>query len=428
MIFNRLIMRLARTLCRVAAVLLTAFSSGWVVTADEEPLWEGQKLVAMADANRPDLCAMLGMSYYYGLGIEQDIPKAIHWFTIGAEGGNDNCMCELAKIYRFGLLVPKDTKKAVSYMQQAIRAGNESAMLMLGWLYLTGDGVDQDFARAYSLFYRAARLGNGSACYMVAICHEQGLSVPADDAAAFQWLAVGAWNDDPNSMYHIAKSYACARGTSHNPAQAQYWFRKVAEQGIYEGKVALDELKLAQSVTPVPDAELASLSAQQCWEQYLHALYVGLLSEQQIAARLEKAVELGHHRAAAELAMQRFSSKNTPEQNFRYLPAVQKAADAGDSLALIALANYYNLCLNGEDADMKHVGNLILKCAERTQCSGLMISVADGYTFGAYGDMPDVVQADAWIKRSAAKGNLLAKRASAIFDVFSRSAQKIKKN
>jgi TPR repeat protein len=192
---------------------------------------------------------VMGLCYYYGLGIEQDIQQAVHWFTLGAEGGHADCMRELAKLYRYGVLVPKDSAKALSYMRQAIRGGNESAGVMLAWCYLIGDGVEQDFARAYQLFLRAARNGDGEACYWVGICHHMGYGVPVDNTAAYQWYGVGAWHGCLNCMTALGRSYARAEGTRRDLSQSRYWLQRAQSQGVYAAEIIHRDLELAQAVT-----------------------------------------------------------------------------------------------------------------------------------------------------------------------------------
>jgi len=410
----------------VLAVLLNVpvYSS----VQEEEPLWNGREMLARASVHNPASCIVMGMCYYYGLGIEQDISKAVHWYTLGAEAGNTECMCELAKLYRFGFLVPRDTKKAISYMERAIKAGNTPALLMLGWTYLIGQGVEKDFTRAYNLFLRAARHGHADACYWVGWCCQRGVGVSVDGALALQWYGVGALRGSANCMVGLGNVNVHGKGLRRNVvAQARFWLQLAAGQGVAEAQAMLRDLELAESVTPMSLSQLSQVTAQQCWEQYLYGIYVGDTTEQQPEAWLERAVELGHPRAAAQLASERFSVLATPNENARWLPSLEKAAAAGEPSAWSVLANYYNLCLNGEE-DMHKISHCVLRYAETSQCAGAMMSMADAYALGAYNKVPDIHHVAEWTRRSAAKGFRLAADVLPFVELLSRSAQQPGKN
>ncbi len=425
-------MKITRMLALLCGAVLATLSAVPVCSAagEEEPaaLWNGREVAAVASANRPDTCMVMGLCYYYGLGIEQDIQQAVHWFTLGAEGGHADCMRELAKLYRYGVLVPKDSAKALSYMRQAIRGGNESAGVMLAWCYLIGDGVEQDFARAYQLFLRAARNGDGEACYWVGICHHMGYGVPADNTAAYQWYGVGAWHGCLNCMTALGRSYARAEGTRRDLSQSRYWLQRAQSQGIYAAEIIHRDLELAQAVTPLPLEHLSQLSAQQCWEQYLCCIYTDAGYPEQADTWLRRAVELGHHAAAGELATERFSLRSAPQQNALYLPALEKAAAAGDPRAIHTMANYYTMGLSGKGCDIREAARCIQQYAELTGCAGAILSVAEGYVIGIYTGKPDIVQAATRTKQSAEKGCKMALEFAPLFELFSRSAQQTQKN
>lgn len=417
---------ITRYLC--SAVLAVLLSVPAYSTAQEgEQLWNGREMLARASVHNPASCIVMGMCYYYGLGIEQDISKAVHWYTLGAEAGNAECMRELAKLYRFGFLVPKDTKKAIGYMEQAIKVGNTPALLMLGWAYLTGQGVEKDFTRAYKLFLRAARHGDAEACYWVGWCCQRGVGVSVDGALALQWYGVGALRGSVNSMLGLGNVNVCGKGVPRNVAQARFWLQLAAGQGVAEAQAMLRDLELAESVTPMSLSQLSQLTAQQCWEQYLYGTYVANTAEHQPEAWLERAVELGHPRAAAQLASERFSVLAAPHENARWLPSLEKAAAAGEPSAWSALGNYYNLCLNGEE-DMKKISHCVLRYAETSQCAGAMMIMADAYALGAHNKMPDIHQVAERTRLSAAKGFRPAAEILPFVELLSRSAQQLGKN
>ena len=53
--------------------------------------------------------------------------KAIHYFEIAAEQGNDYAQFQLGKLYLFGKEIPKDYDKAMEYLKASAENGNKYA-------------------------------------------------------------------------------------------------------------------------------------------------------------------------------------------------------------------------------------------------------------------------------------------------------------
>lgn len=189
----------------------------------------------------------------------------------------------------------------------------------------------------------------------------------------------------------------------------------------------LRELEIAENIIPVQVEDVPQPTPQQCWEQYLHGSFAGEAFSSHTQAWLERAVELGHPRAAVVWASERFSVLASPQENARYLPALEKAAASGEVSAWSVLASYYNLCLNGEE-DMHQISHCVRRYAETSGCAATMLSVMDGYALGAYSKKPDIEKVVEWARCSAEKGYQPARDILPFAELLGRSAQQEKKN
>jgi FOG: TPR repeat, SEL1 subfamily len=87
--------------------------------------------------------------------------KAVHWFRVSVDSGDDDARVQLGIHYYWGKGVKKDPVVAVRCFRRAIRgkniceAGRDDAFFYLGIAYCEGKGVRQSVATARKLFKRA---------------------------------------------------------------------------------------------------------------------------------------------------------------------------------------------------------------------------------------------------------------------------------
>jgi hypothetical protein len=73
----------------------------------------------------------LGHMYDKGLGVTQDLQKAIHYFTLAADQGNVEAQLTLGSMHVLGEGVPTDLEKAIHYFTLAADQGNAEAQEFL---------------------------------------------------------------------------------------------------------------------------------------------------------------------------------------------------------------------------------------------------------------------------------------------------------
>lgn len=82
----------------------------------------------------------LGVYYFSGLGgCEQDYEKAVEYFQVSMECGNNLGYAFLANAYYGGKGVEQDVNKAMLYYEEGAKKGNVQCMIMLASIYVAGD-------------------------------------------------------------------------------------------------------------------------------------------------------------------------------------------------------------------------------------------------------------------------------------------------
>jgi hypothetical protein len=83
------------------------------------------------EAGIPASCHALGALYRNGLGVDEDLVQAAHFFQTACDGGEADACYNLAALYDEGQGVTKDRGRAAELYNLACHGGNELACLLL---------------------------------------------------------------------------------------------------------------------------------------------------------------------------------------------------------------------------------------------------------------------------------------------------------
>jgi TPR repeat protein len=106
----------------------------------------------------------LGDAYMNGQGVNQDIKKSIFWYMKALQSEDKDAMSGAASslgiIYKYnGPEISNNFIKAVSFFNIAIEEGDEGACYELADMYLKGYGVEVNYLKAVELFKTAHSKG-----------------------------------------------------------------------------------------------------------------------------------------------------------------------------------------------------------------------------------------------------------------------------
>ncbi|MCB1090220.1 MAG: SEL1-like repeat protein [Verrucomicrobiae bacterium] len=96
----------------------------------------------------------LGQCYYGAQGTEQDVPKALHWWTLAAERGHGRAAATAAMAYLSGEGIESDPVEGRRLAERSAALENPSGLVVLGELEFQAGNLDA----ATELWTRASRL------------------------------------------------------------------------------------------------------------------------------------------------------------------------------------------------------------------------------------------------------------------------------
>ncbi|HXA46129.1 MAG TPA: tetratricopeptide repeat protein [Burkholderiaceae bacterium] len=160
-------------------------------------------LSANAETGNPDAQQLLGHMYYMGVGVSQDLARALEWHRKAANQGQIESQYVLGTMYFSGKGVAQDYREAMRWLQKAGSHGHIDAQYMLGAMYFTGKGVPQDYQRSIAWFRQSAEKGHAEAQRQLGLMHLYGVGgVSKDNVIAYMlWnLATASGNAEAQEL------------------------------------------------------------------------------------------------------------------------------------------------------------------------------------------------------------------------------------
>lgn len=231
-----------------------AFQRGYYITALDKALPRAQ----LGDPAAQTLIAEL---LARGMGVKQDIQKALFWYSKAADGGDPSAMFRYALILMEGRLVKQDKARADELMHKAADAGNPLAAFnwaqilvsqkpgeeglrnalpyyeksaakgiadaeyALSQIYLNLPGLPKEKRdSAKDWLQRAAKAGYDTAELDMAIWLIDGIEFPRDQDAGFAWMYRAASAGNVVAQNKLAHMLIQGIGTKQDVAEAGKWY------------------------------------------------------------------------------------------------------------------------------------------------------------------------------------------------------------
>jgi len=155
---------------------------------------------------------------------------ALPAFHDAARLGSAFALRRLGLYYWEGTEVEQDLKRASELWQASAEMGDAYAAYDLAQMYNTGNSaVATDVAKAIQLFMVAAGKNVKPAFHNLGVCYARHDFPKRDLTLAAHWFHKGAEKGLKLSMESLARMYASGEGVELDPDKAAYWRRRAAE-------------------------------------------------------------------------------------------------------------------------------------------------------------------------------------------------------
>jgi TPR repeat protein len=176
----------------------------------------------------------LGLTHFFGNGVEQNYQKAIKYFQKAInKDNNSNALNNLGMLYHDGRGVEQNYQKAIEYYQKAIEQNNNSdALNNLGILYDNGKGVEQNYHKAIEYYQKAIEQDNNSdALNRISLLYYYGNGVEQNYQKAIEYYEKAIEQDNnSNALAFLGDIYERGAGVEVNYQKAIEYYEKAIEE------------------------------------------------------------------------------------------------------------------------------------------------------------------------------------------------------
>lgn len=195
---------------------------------------------------------LLGVTYYEGKGVQQDIPKAMEHFKRASEKQHGLSALYMAHILMYETSVNGDPKEALKYLEMSVLLGELTAHYWLGIAYEFGKGVDQDLDRALSEYELACNADFIIACSRYGRVSNSWLYTKSDPVEfaeitgkTLEFIHKAKKHNDPDGIVLVALRELDYADQEFTPAEAVTDLLKVCE--THKGCHCLDAALILES-------------------------------------------------------------------------------------------------------------------------------------------------------------------------------------
>ena len=188
----------------------------------------------------------LGECYYEGIGVEQDLEKAVTCYKRALAHGSMEAADALGTMAVLGEGMPADEKAAFTYFRTAVKGGYIASLYKLGDCYYYGRGTAQDFGRARDLFEKAWGNGDKAAAVRMGTIYLSGLGVEQDSRKAVDWFTQSAESGDPDGIFYLGECTWYGEGMAEDKKKAISLYVDAAEGGQEQAMTRLGQIALEE--------------------------------------------------------------------------------------------------------------------------------------------------------------------------------------
>lgn len=171
----------------------------------------------------------LGLCYYEGIRVEENILEGIGLLKRAAELGNAEAQDMYGEILWKGEVVGKNKTEALRWYEKSAKQNAENAY-WLGMRYEDGDYIDKDEAKAFYWYEYAAKQGCIIAMIELAKCYKEGRCVTKNMEKSTVYYRLAAMLGDKGAQFDLGELLWDGLGGNVNKIEATKWYVKAAEQ------------------------------------------------------------------------------------------------------------------------------------------------------------------------------------------------------
>ena len=185
-----------------------------------------------AKYNNADAFNRIGWLYGCGIGIKQDIKRAVSYFKKAIKLNHPIAMVNLGKFYEQGLIGEEpDFLKSCKYYKMAAGLGEPKGLFNYGNCLHYGLGTPKNMEAAFKIFKDLVDVDFTEAYFYLGMYYENGYVVEKDIELAREYYRQGALRGDAYCYNELGRMYATGVGVNIDNFAALDYYKQAAELG-----------------------------------------------------------------------------------------------------------------------------------------------------------------------------------------------------
>ena len=192
-----------------------------------------------AKLGHPTAMFNIGVVHAKGLGLPQNIKKAMGWWRKASNLGVAKAMYNRGVIFS----LKGNEARARRWFLKGAKNGCDMAAYRIGMIIQD----EKNYARAARWLHKSALKGYGPAQASLADAYRNALGVPKDDKRSFYWYRKASVQGVMSATTSLARMYADGEGVPKNSTRALRLFLRAARKGVVEAQLQVARMYREQN-------------------------------------------------------------------------------------------------------------------------------------------------------------------------------------
>lgn len=159
-----------------------------------------------AEKGHIDALYCMGLSFFYGKGIQKDREQALKYYKTAAEKGNIAAQFKLAECYYYGIGTEENKQEAAKWYREAAEQGDAQAQYQFGLCCEYGEGIQKDKKEALKWYINAAKQNDKRALRYLEMIYPEKIHTEVNKTDYLYY-------NNNEIQYHISKMSASMKNT-----------------------------------------------------------------------------------------------------------------------------------------------------------------------------------------------------------------------
>lgn len=195
-----------------------------------------------AEGGEEDLISELACDYYFGRGTLQNHGKAQEWLRKGVAINDVYCNYLFGYMLRFGIGTNRDEKNALLHLKKAAKGGHVSASRLAAELLLEGESDLKRVKQAIKLWEALAEKGDVDSQFSLGYIYSNGEHFPVDHKKAVSWYTKAADQGNTAALFNLGIKFEHGLGVDKDHQRALTLYRRSAEGGLIRACEELSQI------------------------------------------------------------------------------------------------------------------------------------------------------------------------------------------